>query len=221
MGTARVLVVENDPAAARTVQLLVEEAGHAVAAVDSCQALLDAVRADPSFNVVLLSTGVCGPDVPSVCAQLKAIPGADKISVIVVADGATDLGDPADGYLAKPIHGPALRAWIKAALRLQSLQRELSERPAEPKSDTDAIVETLALLAHAVNNPLQALYATVDMLLLTFPNEPAVVSLGKDILAHAARASRLVAQASIRANEILKASSKFINVDAAARFTKP
>ena len=113
----------------------------------------------------------------------------------------------AEGFLLKPIESTALRAWVKATLRISALQRELAAKTTSADASLEEVLRRFSKLSHAVNNPLQALYAAVDILTLHLPEDAAMMALTVDILHYAEQVAQLVAQASLQAKALLPAVS--------------
>ncbi len=211
MATAHVLLASNDTTANEAINNALTQAKHAVSVVDTTSLLLDSLKISPAYDIVLLDNALCCEDVPKICSQIRAMPAGANCSIILLAETGAIPSDSChtveglvDGYLSKPIDKLCFCAWINAVMRLRALQAELSRRMPEGQSDKDAVVEAFASLSHTVNNPLQALYATVDMLLLNYPDDEKIADLASNIFTHAEKVARAVTQASTQAKQFLK-----------------
>ncbi len=116
--TARILIVDDEPAIRRLVRGAAERAGHSVAeAATAAEALVEARR--EGCELVLLDLGLPDRDGIELVSLLKAM---DRAVIVLTARDATaekvaalDLG--ADDYVVKPFDTEELLARIRAALR--------------------------------------------------------------------------------------------------------
>jgi two-component system response regulator MprA len=175
-GARRILVVDDDPMVATTVQRVLRPEGYDVeVALGGAQALAQA-RAHPP-DLVVLDLMMPGIDGLEVCRQLRAN-GSLPILMLTARSGTADrvrgLDTGADDYLVKPFAYAELLARVRALLRrtpppatvLQfadlSLEVETGEvqRAGRPVPLT---AREFALLAHFLQHPRQVL--TRDQLL--------------------------------------------------------
>lgn len=106
-GPARVLIVDDEANIRLSLEFLMRKAGYAVRSVaDGAQALLEVEREPP--DVVLLDVMMPKIDGFTVCARIRAMPGARAVRIIMLTargrdverDRARALG--ADDYIVKP-----------------------------------------------------------------------------------------------------------------------
>ena len=206
----KILVVDDDPVSVRVFRGFLEKEGFELITAATGRAAIETIHADPAPDLVILDVVLPDVDGIDLCRQLKADARTEHIPIILVSAFRKDdtsirdgLAAGAEGYLLKPIEEIALRAWVKAALRICALQRELSGRRPATGSTYREVLQHFVKLSHAVNNSLQALYATVDILSLTLPKDERTTALTVDILHHAERVAQMVAQASIEAKALL------------------
>jgi len=107
----------------------------------------------------------------------------------------------ADGYLTKPIDERELRTWVRATLRISSLEREVSALSAGAHREIEEVIGQFAGLSHSVNNALQALYANTELLALELGDSERGKALVAEILAQTEKAATLVTQASVTARQ--------------------
>ena len=169
---SRVLVVEDDPAQARLVQLLVANAGLALAGVAvSADA---AVQLAPQADIILmdyrLESGRTGLD------ALREIRAAGLLASVIMMTGhgservaaeALHLG--ANDYIIKDESFTELLPEVLARVaRVREIERQLAAAQqnlirAERRA---AIGEIVVALSHEINNPLMALSAQLDLVRL-------------------------------------------------------
>jgi DNA-binding response OmpR family regulator len=118
--TARILVVEDDPAVQKALRRLFETEGYTVETQSDGRAALDSFAAAAPAAVVLdlRLPKVSGCDV---CKQIKAVAPALPIVVLSAASDVSDkvllLELGADDYVTKPFSPRELLARVRAALR--------------------------------------------------------------------------------------------------------
>lgn len=207
MSAVTILIVDDNPVNLSVLRALLGREDYDLISAGSGQEALDLVAANPRFNLILLDVAMPDLNGIDVCRRLKADPVSAHIPIVLISALRTDdesirqgLDAGADGYLAQPIEDIALKAWVKATLRISQLQQELHGRVAESSDEPlESLVSLFTNLSHGVNNPLQALYAAADMLALELPEDSPGQELVKEILVNAERVAQLVAEASLQA----------------------
>ncbi len=169
---SRVLIVEDDPAQARLVQLLVNNAGLGLAgiAVTADAAVTLAMQADVILMDYRLEGGATGLD------ALREIRAAGLLASVIMMTGhgservaaeALHLG--ASDYIIKDEGFTELLPEVLArAVRMREIERQLAAAQqnlirAERRA---AIGEIVVALSHEINNPLMALSAQLDLVRL-------------------------------------------------------
>jgi two-component system response regulator MprA len=117
---SNVLVVDDDPALARTLRLALGLEGYGVACAADGAAAIECLRVE-SYAAVILDLGLPRVDGLGVCRWLRA-PRDDTPVLIVtaretVADRVRGLDAGADDYLVKPFALDELHARLRALLR--------------------------------------------------------------------------------------------------------
>lgn len=120
----RILVVDDNPLNCKLLGLLLERAGHRVASVQSGEAALARLAAEP-FDLVLMDMQMPGLDGLETTRRIRALPDPARARVPVVAVTANAMpGDEQrcraagmDGYLTKPIDGASLSASVERHAR--------------------------------------------------------------------------------------------------------
>jgi two-component system response regulator MtrA len=153
---ARVLVVDDDPALAEMLGIVLRGEGFEPAFVSDGDAALGAFRREKP-DVVLLDLMLPGTDGIEVCRQIRAESGVPIVMLTAKGD-TTDivlgLESGADDYVVKPFKPKELVARVRARLRTHGTEPEtLTIGPAD-----DAI--TIDVPGHAVTRDTSAIQLT-------------------------------------------------------------
>lgn len=203
-GAARVLVVEDDPAQARLVELLVTAAGLAHAGTAATAA--GAVQLAPGADIVLmdyqLEGGRSGLD------ALREIRAAGHPASVVLMTGhgservaaeALHLG-AADYVIKDESFAQLLPEVLARVARMREMERQLAvaQQSLIHAERRAAVGEIVVALSHEINNPLMALTAQLDLVRLDeegFPPESrAALTLAREQLERIAELLRRLAE---------------------------
>lgn len=129
MGTARILVVEDEPFIRQILKVQLELAGYTVATAENgVQALQEIKNGRP--DLVLLDLMMPDMDGHEVCKRLKCCHETSNIPVIILT-AKSDLGEKvrtlehgANDYLTKPYEQDELLARVRNLLKWSQTQRE-------------------------------------------------------------------------------------------------
>lgn len=212
-----VLVVDDDPVNRMTIQRLIQRRNDfkILEAVDGKSAL-DFAQADPGLAAILLDVQM--PDISGieVCRLLKHNPRTRAVPIILISAVHTDdasiaegLEAGADGYLTKPVSENMLNAWLNAVTRINALNRALAENAGGAPGGQDELLADLTQLSHNINNPLQAIMATSDLLDLDYEADERVREAVRQIQESAERIAQLVGQMSQRAKAVRHAGGQY------------
>src|SRR5437879_9807296 len=169
MGGSRVLVVEDDPRLASTLDRVLAAEGHDVEVAADGNDALHRARERP-FDLVVLDIMLPGLDGISVCRRLRST-GSVPILLLTALGGTEErvrgLDSGADDYLVKPFAYQELLARVRALLRRAGLSDHLrfadlvlepASRSAWRESRPLALTQTeFALLEHFLRHPRQVL----------------------------------------------------------------
>jgi len=169
MSASRILVVEDDPRLAATLQRVLVAEGHEVEAAGDGNEALRRAR-DRPFDLVVLDIMLPGLDGISVCKRLRAT-GPIPILLLTALGGTEErvrgLDSGADDYLVKPFAYEELLARTRALLRRTAPAQRLgfADLRLEPASHTawrgdralDLTVTEFDLLQHFLRHPRQVL----------------------------------------------------------------
>ncbi|MBX3179174.1 MAG: response regulator [Candidatus Hydrogenedentes bacterium] len=212
-----VLVVDDDPVNRMTIQQLIRRRNDfkILEAVDGKSAL-DFAQADPGLAAILLDVQM--PDISGieVCRLLKHNPRTRAVPIILISAVHTDdtsiaegLEAGADGYLTKPVAENMLNAWLNAVTRINALNRALAENAGGAPGGQVELLADMAQLSHNINNPLQAIMATSDLLDLDYEADARVREAVRQIQDSAERIAQLVGQVSQRAKAVRQAGGQY------------
>jgi DNA-binding response OmpR family regulator len=155
--TARILLIEDDPALSYATARLLRSAGYTVIVAASGG---DGLRLAQEQRPDLILLDVILPDINGieVCRRVKADPELAGIYVLLLSGFRTSSDDQAeglelgaDGYIVRPIPNRELLARIQTVLRIKRLEEErasLLAREQAARAEADAATR-LALIAEA------------------------------------------------------------------------
>ena len=165
------ILADDDPMMQSLLQLLLEQRGHTVVAVDDGLAAWEAHQRSPS-PLIVLDWQMPELEGIEVCRRIRAAPGGDRVYVLLVTarEGADDLHTAldvgADDYLAKPMTPPQF--WARVAIaerRIEQNEARWAAEEALSRSKWLAGVGATALaIQHEINNPLSALLTHASLL---------------------------------------------------------
>src|SRR5438477_3152583 len=169
MGSSRILVVEDDPRLAATLERVLSAESHDVQVAGDGNEALRRSRERP-FDLVVLDVLLPGLDGIAVCRRLRST-GPVPI-LLLTALGGTDervrgLDSGADDYLVKPFAYEELLARVRALLRRTAPADHLrfgdlrlepaSRRPWRGEHAIDLTATDFDLLQHFLRHPRQVL----------------------------------------------------------------
>jgi len=169
MADSRILVVEDDPRLAATLERVLSAEGHDIEVAPDGNEALRRAREHP-FELVVLDIMLPGLDGISVCRKLRST-GSVPILLLTALGGTQDrvrgLDSGADDYLVKPFAYEELLARVRALLRRGKPAEHLrfGDLRVEPASRAawrgDRQIELTAtefdLLQHFIRHPRQVL----------------------------------------------------------------
>jgi two-component system response regulator MprA len=173
----RILVVDDDPMVATTVERVLRPEGYQVEVAHNGQAALDRARARRP-DLVVLDVMMPGIDGLEVCRRLRA---QDNLPILLLTarggtvDRVRGLDTGADDYLVKPFAYAELLARVRAllrragpaegeVLRFADLSMDLQQRAVTRESEPIVLTaREFSLLEHFLRHPRQVL--TRDQLL--------------------------------------------------------
>ncbi|GAA3354546.1 response regulator transcription factor [Saccharopolyspora gregorii] len=155
------LLIEDDPAVRRGLELGLSQQGHQVHGVETGEAGLDRLRADPP-DVVVLDLMLPGMNGFEVCRRIRA--GGELPVIVLTARGddidvVAGLEAGADDYVVKPVRARVLEARLRAVLR----------RTARPQADLERhdrlSIDRAALLVAKDGEPVRLTPTELRLLL--------------------------------------------------------
>lgn len=203
MDGLRVLLGCSSPDASAPLRETAEGYGCVVEEAASSSAVLEQAQADPHWNAIFIDAKL--PDAGSfaACRELTENTATCHMPVIMVV-----FGDEPVNY-AKRCDDAGALAWLPsgfspAEVRLiLHIVRQLAGAPEEAAGGAvdSAFLDKVGQLSHAVNNPLQALFASGDLLMLELDGQENAAGLVQDMLTNAQRVADLVSAVSLEAKQ--------------------
>lgn len=176
---ARVLVVDDDAIARRSLRAMLER-GHYL--VETAGSGAEALTILPTYRpeLVLLDILMPGMDGLEACRQIRATPGGELLPIIfLTADERAETHADAfrakgDDFLRKPVFPTELIVRIRSLMRLKRLQAEI-------QAERDALIDSqkqreqlFEFIVHDLKNPLATIQLGMDLLSDRPDNAPAL-----------------------------------------------
>ena len=166
---AKILVVDDEPLARRSVQAMLERGYYQVeTAAGGAEAL--ALLPDWKPDLVLLDIQMPDMDGLEVCRRIRELPSGDLLPIIfLTADERPDIHSHAfrvkgDDFLRKPVLHGELIVRIRSLMRLKRLQAEVQEER-DTLLDLQKQQEQLfEFIVHDLKNPLAAIQVGLELL---------------------------------------------------------
>lgn len=166
---ARVLVVDDDPLARRSVRAMLERGFYQVATAEGGE---EALALLPSYQpeLVLLDIQMPGMDGLEVCQRIRELPNGELLPIIFLTGDerpeihAQALRVKGDDFLRKPVLSAELITRIRSLMRLKRLQAEVQ---AERDSLLDLQKQREQLfhfIVHDLKNPLSAIQVGLELM---------------------------------------------------------
>lgn len=197
--TPRILIAEDDPAAASVLETLLRLSGYEVIVTRDGAEALRSLEDFPTPDVILLDWMLPEVSGLEVCRAVRERWDPVALPILMVTArtdaesiaGAFEAG--ANDYLTKPFLGSELRARIASHLRVKQLQEErrridehLMER--EKLSSLGVLVSSVA---HDLNNPLAGIMGHAQ-LLLEDETDPERLGPLNEIMSEVQRCNRII-----------------------------
>jgi DNA-binding response OmpR family regulator len=195
----RVLIADDDAIARTLLCAVLADLGHEVIAAEDGKRAWELYQED-EVPLVVLDINMPGIDGLSVCRLIREHRAGRATFVVVVTarDGRDDLADVlaagADDYVTKPTSPENLRARLEIAG--QRIAQNAASRAAEAELARSrwlaGIGETTIAIEHEINNPLSALLAHAELLLMEEGYTPEQMDSLRIIQEQAARIAEVV-----------------------------
>lgn len=166
---AKVLVVDDEPLARRSLQAMLERGHYQVATAGSGPEAL-ALFTDWCPELLLLDIQMPGMDGLELCRQIRTLPEGQSVPIIfLTADERPEVHAEAmrvkgDDFLRKPVLAPELTVRIRSLMRLKRLKAEV-EAERDSLLDLQRQQEQLiTFIVHDLKNPLTGIQLGLDLL---------------------------------------------------------
>lgn len=176
---ARILVVDDDAIARRSLRAMLERGHYQVETVAGGAEALEIL---PIYRpeLVLLDILMPGMDGLETCRLIRALPGGDLLPIIfLTADERPETHADAfrakgDDFLRKPVFPTELIVRIRSLMRLKRLQAEI-------QAERDALIDSqkqkeqlFEFIVHDLKNPLATIQVGLDLLSDRSDNPPSL-----------------------------------------------
>jgi len=167
----RVLVADDDTVFLRIIERRLSGWGYEVESVSDGEQAWKRLQSSDRPGLVLLDWMMPGKDGIEVCRLLREVEASAPPYVILVTsrdsreDIVRGLDAGADDYLVKPVNGEELRARIEVGRRIRELQKSLAE-----KEKIRGALELAEQVCHEMNQPIQVVSGTSEMMLMDIPD---------------------------------------------------
>jgi CheY-like chemotaxis protein len=207
MQNETILIVDDDPVNLMVLRRLISRReSYRILEASDGKSALDLAQATPDLDLILLDVQMGDISGIDVCRFLKNNPRTRPIPIVLISAVHTDdasiaegLDSGADGYITKPVDDNMLQAWLNATMRINALRRALAAQAGPAMGDIGALLNFFSGLAHSVNNPLQGIMATSDLLGMEHEENAEIQEAVRAIQDHADKIARLVEEASQQA----------------------
>ena len=166
---ARILVVDDDALARRSVRAMLERGFYQVETAENgaeALGLLASYRPD----LVLLDIQMPGIDGLEVCRQIRELPNGELLPIIfLTGDERPDLHAQAlrakgDDFLRKPVLSPELIVRIRSLMRLKRLQAEVQAERDNLLDLQKQREQLFQFIVHDLKNPLSTIQVGLEFL---------------------------------------------------------
>ncbi|HET7322205.1 MAG TPA: response regulator [Longimicrobiaceae bacterium] len=198
---ARILIAEDDPAAANVLHTLLTRVGYDVSVVGDGAAALQLLEDEAPPDILLLDWMLPEVSGLEICHRVRERWDPITLPILMVTaktdaesiSAAFDAG--ASDYLTKPFLGAELRARIASHLRIKQLleeRRSMDEHLME-REKLSALGLLVSGVAHDLNNPLGGISGYTQLLMET-EDDPEKIEGLERILGEVQRCNRIVGE---------------------------
>jgi two-component system sensor histidine kinase/response regulator len=174
---ARILVVDDDPLARRSLRAMLERGYYQV---ETAEGGVEAIALLSSYKpeLVLLDIHMPGIDGLELCRRIREMPNGDLIPILfVTGDESPDIHAQAfqakgDDFLRKPVLAAELIVRIRSLMRLKRLQAEVQAERDNLLDLQKQREQLFEFIVHDLKNPLSAIQMGMDLLDARDGNDP-------------------------------------------------
>jgi signal transduction histidine kinase len=166
---ARILVVDDDALARRSLRAMLERGYYTVEAAENGEQALSLLQTYQP-DLVLLDIQMPGMDGLEVCRRIRNMPNGDLLPIIfLTGDERADIHAKAfqvkgDDFLRKPVLSAELIVRIRSLMRLKRLQAEVQEERDNLLELQKQREQLFAFIVHDLKNPLTGIQMGLDLL---------------------------------------------------------
>lgn len=166
---ARILVVDDEPVARRSVRAMLERGFYQVETAENGQGALEAF-ATWHPDLILLDIQMPDMDGLEVCRRIREMPGGGLLPIIfLTGDERPDIHSLAfqvkgDDFLRKPVMQGELVVRIRSLMRLKRLQAEIQEERDNLLDLQQQREQLFQFIVHDLKNPLTTIQVGLEVL---------------------------------------------------------
>ncbi len=166
---ARILVVDDEPVARRSVRAMLERGFYQVETAENGQGALEAFAAWHP-DLILLDIQMPDMDGLEVCHRIREMPGGGLLPIIfLTGDERPDIHSLAfqvkgDDFLRKPVMQGELIVRIRSLMRLKRLQAEIQEERDNLLDLQRQREQLFQFIVHDLKNPLTTIQVGLEVL---------------------------------------------------------
>lgn len=168
-----ILLVDDDPINIKIMKSMIEDAGYRTQSASSGLQCVDAVQ-QLKPDLVLMDIKMPGMSGIDACREIKQQEGGKDTIVIFVTANTDDatlreaFSSGGTDYVCKPINRIEMLARVKSAL-----DQKIAARRAAEEKKFEAVLATAGGVCHELNQPLQYVMGSVQLLLMDMEqNDP-------------------------------------------------
>lgn len=130
----KILVADDDSASRLIIETLLKRWGHDVLLASDGNETVAKLEAEPGIQALVLDWMMPGPDGPQICRKLRAEDRPHYVYVVMLTGNTSrdafmeGMEAGADDYITKPLDTRMLRARLRVAERIVSLEEKLSKQ---------------------------------------------------------------------------------------------
>jgi CheY-like chemotaxis protein len=171
---ATLLIAEDDRMTAESIAEMLTNEGYLTHAASDGEECIHLIKASPP-NLILMDTGLPVKNGIDTCRELRSDPAFQMIPVVFIAADTNDetlamiFDAGGSDYVRKPVNRIELLTRVSCALTRQLVVEKLAE-----EQKLEAVLETAGDVCHKLNQPLQYILGSLQILLMDIEPDDAM-----------------------------------------------